>query len=400
MLFRGIQVEPVHSEDYGILSAHLPKSTLDTRILTAILSKDSKDTTYKYALLRAMVQCVMEQSPHKKVRADGWVSYPFGLLIYFWLLYYYPIFASKIFIPQKNGETPELRQGQTIAFRREFNAVIDFYRQRGDLPFFRYQLIHDKVPNEISDAVLTLIRKLQQTIKNMPMKHLGFYEFGEHYSLVRYDTSTIRQPSYYDLIKNGGVFYIEPGLHLIMDDVGALIIGQDSIIDGWAEFTAKASERMEGAKPVPKEKVLTILTRAVDIKRDVVKVRKVLHGMKHREMECIWSGTRLKSDFDIDHAIPYSLWQNNNLWNLVPVSSSINSRKSDKIPSPALIENSSDRIKNVWGVYQKSYGEQFERELFEGLGTGLDNGMNDAIHALIRKSEYLIEKRGFQKFEL
>lgn len=157
---------------------------------------------------------------------------------------------------------------------------------------------------------------------------------------------------------------------------------------------------MEGAKPVPKEKVLSILSRAVDIKRDANQVRKVLSGIKHRDMECIWSGSRLNSNFDIDHAIPYSLWQNNNLWNLVPVTAAINNRKRDKIPSPELIEHSSDRIKHVWGVYQNSYGEQFERELFEGLGTGLDNGMDDAIHALIRKSEYLIEKRGFQKFEL
>lgn len=346
-----------------------------------------------------MVQCVMEQHPHKKVRADGWVSYPFGLLIYFWLLYYYPIFASKIFIPQKNGETPDLQKGQTIAFRREFNTVIDFYRHKGDLPFFRYHLIHDKIPKEISKAVLKLIRKLQQTIKNMPMKHLGFYEFGHHYSLVKYETSKIKNPSYYDLIRDAGVFYIEPELHRIMDDVGTLIIGQDSIIDGWAEFTARASERAEGTKPVPKEKMLTILSRAVDIKRDTNQVKKVLSG-KHQDIECIWSGARLRRNFDIDHAIPYSLWQNNNLWNLVPVTSSINSKKSDKIPSPGLIEHSSDRIKHVWALYQNSYGEQFERELFEGLGAGLNNGMDDAIHALIQKSEYLIEKRGFQKFEL
>jgi len=31
---------------------------LNTQILTAILAKDSKDSTYKYALLRAMMQCV------------------------------------------------------------------------------------------------------------------------------------------------------------------------------------------------------------------------------------------------------------------------------------------------------------------------------------------------------
>lgn len=98
--------------------------------------------------------------------------------------------------------------------------------------------------------------------------------------------------------------------------------------------------------------------------------------------------------------MPYSLWQNNNLWNLVPVKKSVNLRKRDKIPTPELIERSSERIKSVWRLYAESYGSQFEKEIFEGLGTGLDHGMDDAIGALKLKSEYLIEKRGFQKFEL
>jgi len=67
---------------------------LNTQILTAILSKDSKDSTYKYALLRAMVQCVTDQNPHKEKAENGWITYPFGLLIYYWILYYYPIFSS------------------------------------------------------------------------------------------------------------------------------------------------------------------------------------------------------------------------------------------------------------------------------------------------------------------
>jgi len=75
-------------------------------------------------------------------------------------------------------------------------------------------------------------------------------------------------------------------------------------------------------------------------------------------------------------------------------------KKSDKIPTSDLIERSSDRIKAVWKLYSNRFGRQFEQEIFEGLGTGLENDMNDAIHALKNKSDYLIEKRGFQKFDL
>ncbi|TVQ67627.1 MAG: hypothetical protein EA360_01870, partial [Balneolaceae bacterium] len=198
---------------------------MNTQILTAILSKDSKDSTYKYALLRAMVQCVIDQSPHKEKAPNGWIAYPFGLLIYYWLLYYYPIFASDIFIPQKNGETPELRRGSTIAFRREFNKVIEFYKDKGGFPQFRFDLIHETIPETIQRDVILLLRKLQQTIKKMPMKHLGFYEFGRHYSLVTGEVKTIRTPSYYGMVKESGRYCILPDLHRLMDEIGALIIG-------------------------------------------------------------------------------------------------------------------------------------------------------------------------------
>ena len=373
---------------------------MNTQILTAILSKDSKDSTYKYALLRAMVQCVTDQSPHREKADNGWVSYPFGLLIYYWVLYYYPIFASEVFIPQKNGETPELRRGTTIAFRREFNKVIEYYNARGGFPQFRFDLIHGDIPESLQRDVIDMLRKVQHTIKNMPMKHLGFYEFGKHYSLVNYNTGTIRTPSYYGIVKEAGRYVILPELHSLLDEIGALIIGQDSIIDGWAEFTARAASRAEGVEPVSKEKMLTVLTRAVDVPRDISRVRKVLRTSAGDDFRCIWTGVRLSDRYHIDHAMPYSLWQNNNLWNLVPVKAGINLRKSDRIPSPGLIEKSSDRIKTVWQLYADSYGSQFEQEIYEGLGTGLGNDMDDAIKALKSKSEYLIEKRGFQKFDV
>lgn len=347
-----------------------------------------------------MVQCVMDQSPHKGREENGWVSYPFGLLVYYWILYYYPIFASDVFIPQKNGETPELKRGTTVAFRREFNTVIDFYRDKGGLSQFRFDLIRGTVPEAIERDLILLLRKIQHTIKNMPMKHLGVYEFGEHYSLVRYDTATIKTASHYGLIKEAGRFFIKPGLHALMDEIGALIIGEDSIIDGWAQFTAGAARRAEGVEPLPKERILSVLTKAVDVPRDISQVRRILRNAEKDRVRCIWTGVRLSDRYHIDHAVPFSLWQNNNLWNLVPVKASINLSKSDKIPSPDLIDKSSERIKIVWRLYADTFGRQFEQEMFEGLGTGMDNDMNDAIAALKNKSEYLIEKRGFQKFEI
>jgi len=371
---------------------------LNTAILTAVLSKDSKDSTYKFALLRSIVECVTQRSSHHTKNEEGWDEYPFGLLIYYWLLYYYPLFAHEVFIPQKNGESPMLEKGKTIAFRREYNKIIQYYRLKGGLPQFRYDLIQDEIPEFIQRETIELIRKIQYTIKGMPMKHFGFSKFNRHYSLVKPDTSTIRTPSFSGLIKEAGSFSIRPELHSLLIDVGALIIGEDSIINGWAEFTYQAAKRNEDTEPVSKEHILSVLSRSVDIPRDISQVRNVLKSAESERLKCIWTGTRLNNNFHIDHAIPYSLWQNNNLWNLLPVKSHINLSKSDRIPAPSLIEDSAERIKEVWRLYAHSYGQQFSKEIYEGLGVQPKQGLDPAIEALMDKSSYLIEKRGFQEF--
>lgn len=72
--------------------------------ISKIIERDSKSTTYKFALLRGVIDIIQENSPYIRM-VDNRVHIPTGLLIEKWLLYYYPILESKIIIPQINGET-------------------------------------------------------------------------------------------------------------------------------------------------------------------------------------------------------------------------------------------------------------------------------------------------------
>ena len=56
----------------------------------------------------------------------------------------------------------------------------------------------------------------------MPMRHLGFSLFGEHYSLVRSTDGTIREPSYAGLIRVAGRFVMHPELHDVLGEIGSL----------------------------------------------------------------------------------------------------------------------------------------------------------------------------------
>ena len=71
--------------------------------LNTILERDATDTTYKYALLRGLSE-ICQHYTHYMELDDERVWFPLGLLVEKWLLYYYPIFASTHFIPQKSSE--------------------------------------------------------------------------------------------------------------------------------------------------------------------------------------------------------------------------------------------------------------------------------------------------------
>jgi hypothetical protein len=315
------------------------------------------------------------------------------------VLYYYPIFASPVFIPQKNGETPDLRRGSTIAFRREFNAVIGWYRHRGGLQRFRYDLVQDTVPDEIRPGVLALLRKVQKTITSMPMKHLGVSVFGRHHCLINARAGRITGASYGGLIAGAGSFYIREELNEVLDQLGTLLIGDDSIIYAWADFTYRAARRTAGHPGIDRSDIISLLGEAVDIPRDVAQLRNLLDAARRDGLTCVWSGSGLGTSMHIDHALPFSVWQNNNLWNLFPVTGAVNLRKANRIPTPDLIGKSAERISTVWDMYAARYGTQFWREMFEGLGSTRMDGNRTGIDALKNLSQHLIGTRGYQGFE-
>jgi hypothetical protein len=64
----------------------------------------------------------------------------------------------------------------------------------------------------------------------------------------------------------------------------------------------------------------------------------------------------------VDHAIPFALWGNNDLWNLVPADPRVNLSKSDKLPATELLEESKPRIVASWDVLRDRLPEAFDRQ--------------------------------------
>jgi len=56
--------------------------------------------------------------------------------------------------------------------------------------------------------------------------------------------------------------------------------------------------------------------------------------------QCIYSGKKMSlDDLSLDHYLPWSFVAHDHLWNLIPVPRSVNSSKSDRIPSNAYFES-------------------------------------------------------------
>jgi CRISPR/Cas system Type II protein with McrA/HNH and RuvC-like nuclease domain len=116
---------------------------------------------------------------------------------------------------------------------------------------------------------------------------------------------------------------------------------------------------------------------------------------------CVWTGKKI-TNFDIDHMIPFSVWKNNDLWNLLPSDSRINNQKRDKIPTPEIIERQKSLILDYWGIILENQSQRFQKEIQTALlgNNAFATWKTNGISQLQNSCSYLIENRGFQGWEI
>jgi len=87
----------------------------------------------------------------------------------------------------------------------------------------------------------------------------------------------------------------------------------------------------------------------------------------------------------------------------MPVNAKVNSRKSDKIPSPDFIEERRDSLIQYWNLLINTHPNMFKRGISLSLTGTLDpraDLMDLAIETMKEKCEYLIEVRGYEAWRL
>lgn len=361
--------------------------------INKIIERDSKSTTYKFALLRGVIDIIQEYSPYLRY-SETKVTIPTGLLIEKWLLYYYPILESPTYIPQTYGKI-------NLAFGSHFRKIIEAYKVGGFSVFYN-DLKTKGIPVAITKDFLALAGQLKKTITNQPMKYIGGSFNTGHWSIFEYQsvrprrTDKLIDVEY--LIENFGSFSIPFEYYEVFKFLGSFINGQDSILFKWAEFSVNASK-----KNLSVETVLNEVLKGPITSREVNESKLIYRSILEREglVRCVWTGEPVVK-FDIDHVIPFSVWKNNDLWNLLPSNCKTNNRKRDKIPSPSKIEEKKALILQYWELINEKQSLRFQKEIKLTLLGNNSNGswQHAGIEQLKNSCSYLINNRGYEEWKI
>ncbi|KAA0874025.1 methyltransferase domain-containing protein [Nitrincola tapanii] len=297
--------------------------------LRHIIVNDNKASTYKLGLLRTLVR-IADSAPGMVLsRSDDWVELPLGALGLFWIMLYHPLVLKH-----------QLRQSpgaRGLSFAGE-----DFYKLGQVSPLdFRVGL---RLSADLAPVVMRAIKLASSNIlKNpahfttWPGTHRQIFEGALSRMVVRHEAvrldketlaqfGTFRVPSMLWDTFSRYACWIEP----------AIVNEWINLMSGWEarysiETYHKALQWSEG-------------------RRDTTLVRKLVeHQLSVGSVECVWTARDLsRNRYDIDHCFPWSRWNNNDLWNLLPATQSANAAKSEKLPADFLLKQARPRVMNWW----------------------------------------------------
>ena len=351
-----------------MVDVHAAASTLDR--IERVLNRDAKVATYKLALFRALSDLGTTQDHQAEWLPGREVALPMRLIAEKWFRYYWPLFDSDEFIPQKDGELAVC--AKPVAFRKPLMEIILAYRNRGGLSQFVLDAANGQLPDPVQRQYIETLRSIGSTIKDGPV----VFTSG---NMFRYD-------------KTRRAVVIDAGAWREFCQLGHWI--EPAVVLRWAEETHRMSKQR-----VTVAEALNRLVVSPTDERNVGAAKEVFDGMV--EKRCVWSDKPLRIGYVVDHVIPFSLWHNNDLWNLLPCDAVVNRRKSDKLPERGLLLQRKDAIVFYWERVREHHARRFDHELvnFTGAIPSAGNWQSSAFQRLAEAVEVTAVQRGAERWQ-
>ncbi|HPQ38450.1 MAG TPA: methyltransferase domain-containing protein [Synergistaceae bacterium] len=358
--------------------------------IESIVNRDRKTATYKLALLRALCDIAQMSSHQGKWFPGERVGIPLGLVVERWLYYYWPLVDTEMLFPQIRGGEEKRKMG----FRINLERLINVFRPLGGLDGFHNAYRSGILGEKENFFLIETLNALAKAIINGPVHYAGGSLEGNEDFFSFSGKRKIKKLSF------SGNFLSEFGMIYVAEDIWRefCLIGHwmgESIIFRWAELVHEIS-----GKNISVPEVLERLLRRPETERDIKAVREIYKGIS--PLRCVWSNKLLSKDFHVDHVIPFSLWHNNDLWNLLPTDPKVNNQKRDKVISPKLLKASEERIVFYWRKTRERCEKRFLTELQKTLlrETPQENKWEkQALGALEEIVEFVTLQRGLERWE-
>lgn len=302
-------------------------------LLRHVVFNDSKSTTYKLGLLRVLVRIADGSSGFAHESADGdRIELPLGLVALYWIRAYRPLVDKNL--PQIGG-------------RKGLGFVKAAFRSLSTQSPYDFR-VGQKFTGENARNLIKAVKDAAKCILNMPAHFTTFPGSDDKIFL-----GTLRtQVQIFDQVRideaflwSFGSFTLPINLWRAMGRYAPWI--EPAIVTEWIQMIRGYQKKKRN--PDPWDSLIKGL-EWLEPQHDTGLVRERAESLRKRgkSLHCVWTGKRLRQNFDIDHCFPFAAWPCNDLWNLLPTAKRVNSSKSDQLPSPHALETARPRIHDWW----------------------------------------------------
>ena len=329
--------------------------TVRHAVISTILRHDSKQTSYKIALLRSLNDVVLA---YPDVGHDGRsVAVPLRMLAEAWVAYYWPFMNASA--PVAQGITSLLgeRLRQDVAFRAQLSelrrAWEAIYGPSGAAG--GWLLVEQlRVARKRAAYPPELVRLFERTLRSVatamrqPLRYAGPGEWS-----VFAPPRALRDLGEVQALPGATAadvcLVVLPDLWRAFHDVSLWV--EALCIHEWSQFTERVSDTARG-------EAYALLTERPDnrLPCDWERNQVDLLMLEGAVFACPWTGARLtRGRFDLDHIVPVSVYPFHELWNLVPSQPTFNrNRKRARLPSDEAMVMATPRLVDTYGRYAGS----------------------------------------------
>ena len=307
------------------------------KVISTILKHDSKTTSYKIALLRAINDVVLTYPDLSTFQLP--VAIPLKLLAKFWVAYYWPFVDPAQPIQQGQRATRNGMARNDMAFRPalsdlrvQWEQVVGGLNNPADGFFLinelkstrKWQNYPDSLSKSLSHSVRTISRTIEKPIRYAGPGEWSIFSRPQSYSTLSGSAVEVPGTVGHDRCLVIPLELWETFRHMSLW-IEALCIHE------WCLFTEKVSDVDRGI-------IYSLLTARPDNRRPLTWERNQIDilMMEGAKFTCPWTQKQLTKGtaYDLDHILPIAVYPTNELWNLVPSEPKFNShQKRDRLPT-------------------------------------------------------------------